>query len=117
MRRLVIVDDHEGFRVWAREVLSHEGFDVLGTAVDGRSAVRLVEQLSPDVVLLDIQLPDASGFDVAELLAPHARVVLTSSRSASDYGRRVEQSPAAGFVAKAELSGHALRLVLAGGSP
>lgn len=114
MRRLVIVDDHEGFREWARDVLSHEGFEVLGTAADGRSAVEAVERLSPDVVLLDIALPDANGFDLAEVLAPLARVVLTSSRSASDYGRRVEQSAAAGFLAKAEVSGPALRRVLAG---
>jgi DNA-binding NarL/FixJ family response regulator len=112
VHRLVIVDDHEGFRVRASEMLAGEGFDVLGVAEDGRSAVELVRRVRPDVVLLDVQLPDTSGFDVAELLAPHAAVVLTSSRSASDYGRRVWESPAYGFVAKADLSGHALREVL-----
>jgi DNA-binding NarL/FixJ family response regulator len=117
MRKLVIVDDHESFRSWAREVLAHEGFEVLGLAVDGRSAIELVRRLRPDVVLLDIQLPDGSGFDVAEQLAPHASVVLTSSRSADDYGRRVEESSAFGFVPKAELSGESLRLALARGTP
>lgn len=114
MRRLVIVDDHASFRSWASDVLAHEGFEVLGLAVDGRSAVELVHRLRPDAVLLDVQLPDADGFELAELLAPLATVVLTSSRSASDYGRRVEASPAAGFVPKADLCGDALSEVLDG---
>lgn len=112
MRRLVIVDDHESFREWARQLLGHEGFEVLGLAADGRSAIELVERLRPDVVLLDVQLPDISGFDVAERLAGHVAVVLTSSRSAADYGTRVQQSAAKGFVAKAELSGETLQAVM-----
>ncbi|MFN8168355.1 MAG: response regulator [Candidatus Nanopelagicales bacterium] len=112
MRRLVIVDDHESFRSWASEVLAHEGFEVLGLAIDARSAVDLVRRLRPDVVLLDIALPDGDGFDVAEVIAAHATVVLTSSRSAADYGRRVHDSAAIGFLPKADLSGEALSGVL-----
>jgi DNA-binding NarL/FixJ family response regulator len=116
MPRLVIVDDHESFRAWARDVLSHEGFEVLGTAADGRSGIALVQHLAPDAVLLDIQLPDVSGFEVAEELAAYTAVVLTSSRTAADYGRRVEESSAVGFVPKSELSGESLRLALAAGA-
>ncbi len=109
---LVIVDDHDSFREWASHVLGEEGFEVLGLAADGRSAVELVERLHPDVVLLDIQLPDVSGFDVAELLAAHTLVVLTSSRSAADYGSRLEHSAAVGFVAKVDLTGETLQAVI-----
>lgn len=112
MHRLVIVDDHDSFREWARQLLDHEGFEVLGLAADGRSAIELVERLRPDVVLLDVQLPDISGFDVAERLAGQVAVVLTSSRSAADYGTRVQQSAAKGFVAKAELSSETLQAIM-----
>jgi len=109
---LVIVDDHDSFREWAREVLGHEGFEVLGLAADGNSAIELVERLRPDVVLLDIQLPDINGFEVAEKLAGQTPVVLTSSRSAADYGSRVENSAAKGFVAKADLTGETLQAAM-----
>jgi CheY-like chemotaxis protein len=117
VHRLVIVDDHESFRVWAREVLTHEGFEVVGVAEDGRSAIELVRRVRPDVVLLDIQLPDCSGFEVAQLLTPDVIVVLTSSRTAADYGSRIAQSPATGFVPKSELDGRTLSLAMAGASP
>ncbi len=114
---LVIVDDHDSFREWACRVLGREGFEVLGLAEDGSSAIELVERLHPDVVLLDIQLPDISGFDVAERLAAHTSVVLTSSRSAADYGPRVPNSAAVGFVAKADLTGETLQAAMALGGP
>lgn len=88
MWRLLIVDDHQSFRSWARELLAQEGFDVVGVAGDGASAIEAVSALDPDVVLLDIQLPDMSGFEVAEQVAASTAVVLTSSRSVADYGRR-----------------------------
>lgn len=103
--RLLIVDDHQGFRSWARELLAQEGFDVVGVAVDGASAIATAAALAPDVVLLDIQLPDMSGFDVAELLADTTAVVLTSSRPRDDYGARLHATRAAGFVPKADLTG------------
>lgn len=112
MRRTVlIVDDHEGFRAWAREVLADEGFGVVGEAADGGSAIAAVERLRPSVVLLDIQLPDISGFEVADRIRDSAVVVLTSSRAASDYGGRIVRSGAA-FLPKSELTGAALEALV-----
>lgn len=123
--RVLIVDDHAPFRALARMLLVADGFDVVGEAGDGVDGLRAAARLRPDVVLLDVQLPcgaasgcaefGGDGFDVAEALATHApppAVVLVSSRSRSDYGRRVDDSVAHGFIAKAELSGAALRHVL-----
>jgi two-component system nitrate/nitrite response regulator NarL len=115
--RVLIVDDHAPFRALARMLLVADGFDVVGEAGDGAEALRTARRLGPDVVLLDVQLPGTDGFGVAEALAgePAAPVVvLVSSRSRTDYGRRVDDSVAQGFIAKAELSGAALRLVLDG---
>jgi DNA-binding NarL/FixJ family response regulator len=114
MRSLLIVDDHGAFRAWAHEVLAHEGFRVLGEAADGASAIEAVDALDPDVVLLDIQLPDISGFEVAERISDRTTVVLTSSRSAADYGERLRRSSAAGFVPKANLTGAAVEAIVLG---
>jgi DNA-binding NarL/FixJ family response regulator len=115
MRSLLIVDDHVGFRSWAREVLAHEGFDVVGEAGDGRTAIRLAQELRPEVVLLDVQLPDLDGFAVAEQLAQRigdaTEVVLTSGRSPEDYGGRLTASPH-GFIRKDDLSGASLEAQL-----
>jgi DNA-binding NarL/FixJ family response regulator len=111
MRSLLIVDDHAGFRSWARDVLTHEGFEVVGEAGDGRTAILLAEQLRPEVVLLDIQLPDLDGFAVAEELGHDLAVVLTSGRAPEDYGGRIADSRR-GFVAKENLSGASLEAVL-----
>jgi signal transduction histidine kinase/CheY-like chemotaxis protein len=99
MRTVLIVDDHPGFRGLARAVLQAEGFGVVGEAADGAAAIQAVRALRPDVVLLDIQLPDMNGFEVAERLLGRGEggtVVLISSRDAADYGTRVAASPAAG---------------------
>ena len=120
--RVLIVDDHAPFRALARMVLVADGFEVVGEAADGAGALRAARQLEPDVVVLDVQMPGVDGFgvdgfDVAEALAgqaPAPAVVLVSSRSRADYGRRVDDSAAQGFIAKAELSGAALRVVLEG---
>ena len=120
MARVLIVDDHPGFRAQARALLIAAGHDVVGEAADGESAVRVTRDLSPDLVLLDIQLPDITGFDVAYRVGgwPNAPViVLISSRDASDYGRRIERSGARGFIAKAELSAGALAAVLGSAWP
>ena len=89
---VLIVDDHEAFRVSVSALLEAEGFAVLGEAADGGAAIVECERLRPDVVLLDIQLPDLDGFAVAERLAaapePPA-VVLISSREAEAYGPRL----------------------------
>jgi DNA-binding NarL/FixJ family response regulator len=108
---VLIVDDHEAFRQSASALLKAEGFDVVGQAADGPDAIAQVERLQPQVVLLDIQLPDLDGFAVAERLAalPDApRVVLISSRDASAYGPRLGETSARGFLTKRELSGDAL---------
>lgn len=113
---LLIVDDHPSFRGFISALLSAEGFDVAGEAGDGESAIEAVERLRPDVVLLDVQLPGMDGFDVAERLAGKPgspRVVLTSSRDATDYGARLEHSPVSGFIPKQELSGAALAAMVA----
>jgi DNA-binding NarL/FixJ family response regulator len=109
--RVLIVDDHEGFRSSARALLEAEGFDVVGEAGDGVTALGAVDRLRPDVVLLDIQLPDLDGFEVAERLATAAsppRVVLISSREATTYGPRLDTAFASGFLPKRELSGTSL---------
>jgi DNA-binding NarL/FixJ family response regulator len=116
---LLIVDDHAGFRSLARRLLTTGGFDVVGEAADGRAAVTAAHALRPDVVLLDVQLPDIDGFEVAARLWERSAgpaVVLTSTRDRADYGERVERSGARGFIPKAELSGAAVRALL-GGDP
>lgn len=114
--RILIVDDHPSFRATARALLAAEGFDVVGEAEDGHSALEAVERLRPDLVLLDIQLPDMDGFAVASRLTPlngsGPAIVLTSSHDACDFGSIVGKCGAAAFVPKAELTGAALRAVL-----
>ena len=113
---VLIVDDHEGFRIAARSLLEAEGFTIVGEAADGRDALVEVERLRPDVVLLDIQLPDIDGFTLADSLATTVsapEVVLISSRDAVTYGARLTNAAARGFLAKRELSGAALARVLA----
>lgn len=112
--RVLIVDDHPGFRTAARRLLEAAGYDVVGEAQDGASAVAAARALRPDVVLLDVQLPDFDGFEVAERLAAEldSAVVLTSSRDWSDYGRPLACTPACGFVPKAELSGERIAAAL-----
>lgn len=104
--RVLIVDDHPAFRAAARRLLEAAGYDVVGEAGDGASAVAAARALRPDVVLLDVQLPDFDGFEVAERLAAELgpAVILTSSRDWSDYGRPLARTPVRGFVPKAELS-------------
>ncbi len=114
--RVLIVDDHPSFRATVKELLLADGFDVVGEAEDGRSALESVEELEPDLVLLDVQLPDMDGFTVAMSLCRRARavpkVVLTSSHDESDFGPIVARCGAAAFVPKGELTGAALRAVL-----
>ena len=114
-RTVLIVDDHDGFRRDARALLEASGFDVIGEASNGESAVAAAQRLRPLLVLLDLQLPDIDGFEVAARIAEAADppvVVLTSSRSASSYRRRLANTTARGFVPKSELSGEALAALL-----
>ena len=114
--RVLIVDDHPSFRASARVLLEAEGFDVVGEAADGAQAITEAGRLRPEVVLLDVQLPDIDGFEVAARLRDHGygvAVVLTSSREASDYGPLPQRSGARGFVPKAELTGDGIAALLA----
>jgi DNA-binding NarL/FixJ family response regulator len=113
--RVLIVDDHAPFRSIARQILSADGFRIVGVAADGAEAIRACGELCPDLVLLDVQLPDIDGFAVAAVLTGRVdppAVVLVSSRSRTDYGSRIEDCRARGFIAKAELSGDAIRRLL-----
>ena len=108
---VLVVDDHETFRRFARRLLESAGFSVLDEAGDGASALAAVRRLQPDVVLLDVLLPDTTGFDVAELLSAEPSrplVVLTSSRSAGDFAAALARSSARGFITKSELTAAAL---------
>ncbi|MDP9331621.1 MAG: response regulator transcription factor [Actinomycetota bacterium] len=108
---VLIVDDHSGFRSFARALLEAEGFDVVGEAGDAASAIAAASRLRPQVVLLDIQLPDIDGFEVAKRLArgpDSPAVVLVSTRDISSYRRRLAGSPVRGFIPKGELSGSAI---------
>jgi len=110
---ILIVDDHQGFRRCARALLEADGFTVVGEADDGEGAISAIDSLRPDVVLLDVQLPDMDGFAVLSRLDESApAVVLVSSRDASDYDDLIPASGARGFITKADLSGSALRSLL-----
>lgn len=116
---MLIVDDHAGFRRQARTLFARGGYDVVGEAEDMTSGVRAAAALRPEVVLLDVQLPDGDGFEAARrILAAEAppAVVLISSRDVADYGGRIRESGARGFISKADLSVEALGTVLAGGA-
>lgn len=112
---VLIVDDHADFRRSAGAMLEAEGYDIVGEAADGEAALRLLAGLRPDIVLLDIQLPGADGFAVAEQVAVGTDppvVVLISSRDADAYGRRLLEARARGFIAKDVLSGASLTALL-----
>ena len=114
-RDAVIVDDHSGFRAQARRLLEQIGYRVVGEAGTGSEALTTVRQLKPDVVLLDIQLPDVDGFAVARQITaaqPTPAVFLVSTREAADYGSRLTSCGAAGFIAKADLSADTLLSLL-----
>ncbi len=109
--RVLIVDDHAPFRALARELLRVEGFEVVGEAADALSALDQARRLRPTLVLLDVQLPDGDGFEVARLLAEDAdppAVILISSRDITSYRHRLAESPARGFIPKVELSAAAV---------
>jgi CheY-like chemotaxis protein len=111
---VLVVDDYLPFRESARELLESGGFDVVGEAEDGMAALRLAQQVRPEVVLLDVHMPDLDGFEVARRLAGLADppvVVLTSSRD--DYAALVEASAAHAFVRKDALSAETLAAALA----
>jgi DNA-binding NarL/FixJ family response regulator len=111
----LVVDDHASFRRFARRLLEATGFTVVDEAEDGATALAAVRALRPDVVLLDVLLPDTTGLELAETLAAEPlgpAVVLTSSRSAADFGSSLERSSARGFIAKRDLTPATLTALL-----
>ena len=110
---VLIVDDHPAFRASARSLLEGEGYEVVAETGSGETAVDLTLELEPDLVLLDVALPDLSGLEVAERLArSSSRIVLVSSRDPRDFGARFHSTPAVGFISKDDLSGAALASLL-----
>jgi DNA-binding NarL/FixJ family response regulator len=114
---VLIVDDHPSFRASARAILEADGFAIVGEAEDGARALEAIDRLLPDVLLLDVQLPDMSGFDIcAHVVGRHngsaPQIVLVSSRDACDFGSLITESGARGFIAKADLSGEAVTALL-----
>jgi DNA-binding NarL/FixJ family response regulator len=113
---VLIVDDHPSFRASARAMLEAAGYLVVGEAEDGASALEAVDRLDPQIVLLDVQLPDMSGFDICAALQQRngatPEVILVSSRDVSDYGELVDASCACGFVPKDELSADSIAALL-----
>ena len=112
---VLIVDDHPSFRSVARVLLEAEGYEIVGDAASGEQGIVEAVRLRPDVVLLDIGLPDMDGFDVVSRIRDagvDSAVVLTSTREAADYGPMLTESGARGFIAKSDLSGDALRALV-----
>lgn len=115
-RTVVIVDDHADFRAQAAELLQSAGYVVVGSCRDGGSALDAIATLRPDVVLLDVELPDIDGFGVmarCDSLPDSPAIVLISTREIDDYGGRVGRSRATGFITKAELSPRSLAEAIA----
>ena len=109
----VIVDDNAFFLEGAVELLTREGLDVVGVASDSTAAIRLVTELRPDVTLVDVDLGDEDGFELAQQLddvsAVPSKVILVSTHAEEDLAHLIDQSPALGFIAKTGLSAQAIR--------
>jgi two-component system response regulator EvgA len=114
-RRVLIIDDNPDFRTAARQLLERHGFAVVAEAETGNSGIERAKEHRPDLVLVDVQLPDVDGFEVAERLSRlevPVDVILTSSLDGTDFGTLVAGSSALGFVPKAELSASAIEALL-----
>src|SRR5436189_6424986 len=105
-RTVLIVDDHPSFRASARRMLEADGYEVVGEAENGAAALAAAERLRPQVVLLDVRLPDIDGIEVARRLTDAdgyvPQIVLISSHDAADLGEAIDASAARGFIPKGE---------------
>jgi len=115
--RCLLVDDNDAFLEAASVLLEREGVTVVGVASSTAEALRQAHALRPDVILVDIGLGDESGFDVARLLArdgqgSSAEVIMISARAETEYAELIAESPAAGFLAKSELSARGIGRIL-----
>lgn len=113
---VLIVDDHAGFRLSARRILEAEGYAVVGEAGTGAGGVEQARRLAPEIVLLDVYLPDGSGFDFAETIGGTPgtpAVILVSSHDVEDFGASLPATSARGFVPKDELCGSAIAALVA----
>src|SRR5215467_7030748 len=114
--RCLIVDDNSLFLDAATELLDREGVDVVASASTSADAIRLVEELRPDVTLVDIDLGQEDGFELARRLtnglAASPKVILVSTHSGEEFGELIAESPALGFVPKTGLSAQAIRDLL-----
>ena len=112
----LIVDDNPQFLEVARELLDREGVAVVGVASTGAEALERADQLRPEVTLVDIDLGDESGFDVALRLAAatdgRSRVILISTYAETDFADLIAASPAVGFLSKSDLSASAISMLL-----
>jgi CheY-like chemotaxis protein len=114
---VLVVDDHPSFRSFAGRLLEAAGFAVIDEAEDGASALEAVRTMRPDVVLLDVLLPDTTGLELAETISSEPQapvVVLTSSRSAGDFGASLTRSSACGFIAKRDLTAASFTALVGG---
>ena len=115
-KTVLIVDDHPSFRASARRMLEADGYAVVGEAEDGSAGLAAVERLRPELVLLDVRLPDVDGFEFASrVLGADGRIpqiVLVSSHDSADFGEAIIASGARGFIPKHELSAEAITLLI-----
>jgi two-component system nitrate/nitrite response regulator NarL len=113
--RCLIVDDNQVFLASASRLLAAQGLEVVGCALSGAEGLRLMRQLEPDIALVDVQLGDEDGLELARRLAADSqatRVILISSHSKDEFGDLVDDSPAVGFVPKPELGADAIGKLL-----
>jgi CheY-like chemotaxis protein len=115
--RCLLVDDNVAFLAAASVLLRHEGVTVVGVASNTAEALQRTQVLRPDVILVDIGLGEENGFDLARLLSrdeqgAHAEVILVSARAETDYADLIAESPAAGFLAKSDLSAQQIGRIL-----
>lgn len=112
---VVIADDHPQFRSATRVMLESAGYDVIGEAGDAKQAIAECHRLHPDLLILDVQLPDNDGFAVAAELSLDAdspTIVLVSNREASDFGDLINGAHVAGFISKIDFSEGTLRALI-----